>query len=78
MRNWRDDKGMVCESVYKRRFAFLPVLCSSSDKQIWLKWYYKKYNVWNSDIYMNEFDHVDYAESINEEEFMFRKLSGTL
>jgi hypothetical protein len=75
--DWRDDPGLTCKVFYKRKFALLPVSCSDESK-VHLRFYYKKYNMWNTDHYASEYSHTDFVENITEADYMIRKLAETL
>ena len=77
--NWRHDSSLKRTIVYKRRFAFLrPILCQDGTK-IWMKFYYKRYAVWSTDLFQDdEYSHTDFLGNISEEEYVVRKLSEKL
>jgi hypothetical protein len=80
--NWRNDPGLISKSEYRKKFALRPVMCSDNTK-VWMKSYYKKYDLWShGDTSMSRYDegylHTDFIENITEEEFIIRKLAETL
>jgi len=75
--NWRNDPGMTSIVEYRRKFAFLPIICADNTK-VHFAYYYKKYKKWNSDHYGSEYSHTDFIENITEAEYMVRKLAETL
>jgi hypothetical protein len=80
--NWRNDPGLTSKSEYRKRFAFLrPVMCSDGTK-VWMKSYYKKYDLWshgdNVSYYDEGYLHTDFIENITEQEYIIRKLAETL
>lgn len=81
MPSWRDDDGLVSKTVYKRRWAIRPVVCSCGEK-VWFSPYYSKYRVWGSkftdDIDSEEYPHTDFVENITEAEYIVRKLAENL
>lgn len=80
--SWRDDPGMECKVDYRKKFAFLPVICHDGTK-VWLKRYYKKYELWSHKGYgsTQPFDldhgylHTDFIENVSEAEYIIRKLA---
>jgi len=77
--NWRNDSSLKKNIVYKRRFALLrPILCEDGTK-VWLRYYYKRYIVWTTDLFDDdEYSHTDFFGNISEEEYVVRKLSEKL
>lgn len=75
-KTWRDDPGMVCVTSYEKKFAFFPVACSDG-KHVWLTNFYKKYNAWAS-AHNNGSTHIEFTENVSEEDYVVRKLSGSL
>lgn len=73
--NWRS--GLDCENIYKKKFALFPVVCHDGTK-VWLRYYYKKYEIWRDrtrkTLFDTEFPHIDYIESITESEYIVRKI----
>lgn len=75
---WRLEAGLIKKSVYKKRFAFIPCLCSDGTK-VWFKMYYNKFEIWSHPSASEQtFGHKDFIESITEEEYIVRKLAETL
>lgn len=74
--DWRTESSLNKKVVYKKRFALIPVQCA--DGKVWLKFYYRKYNLWFDNFTGSELCHTDYDESITEETYMIRKLAETL
>jgi len=77
--NWRDDPGLKHQTEYRKCFAFLPVRFPNGEK-IWLKHYYKKYDIWGHESYTDwpkEY-HTDFNENITEAEYIIRKLAENL
>lgn len=76
--NWRDDPGLECREVYKRKFAIFPVKCTTDT--VWLKRYYKLFKHWgHRHKYIDKgYGHIDFIENITEEEYICRKLSGKI
>lgn len=77
MADWRDESGIERTSKYKKRYALFPMVLTNGEK-IWLGWYYKKYYLWLSSHVGDEYGHVDFVESISEQEYMLRKLAESL
>jgi len=79
--NWRNDPGLVSKPDYRKRFALRPVMCSDGTK-VWMKFYYKKYELWshgdNVPYHDEEYLHTDFIENITEAEYIVRKLAETL
>ncbi len=75
---WREDSGLTYTRIYKRRFAFLPV--SVTGGKVWLKFYYKKYNIWGHRFAgdLMEGAHPELDEKISEDDYIVRKLAETL
>jgi hypothetical protein len=74
--DWRDE--LTSFFRYKKRFALFPVTCSDGT-EVWLKNYYKKYELWNSDYSPGEeCNHRDFIENISEAEYVVRKLADNL
>ena len=77
---WRDDGGLVKCSIYKKRLAIWPTVCSDG-KKVWLGIYYKKYNIWSYDralLDTTEYGHTEFVETVSEEDYIVRKLAETL
>ena len=76
--DWRD--GLESIPVYKRKFAYLPIVTSADDR-VWMKFYYKKYVSYHTNygaslqVFDDDYQHTDFVENISEEEFVVRKLS---
>jgi hypothetical protein len=68
---WRNDSGLKSENRYKKKFAWLPVMCHGNQK-VWLKSYYKFSQVWYSSITEDGYYHIDYIANLTEEEYMVR------
>lgn len=78
--NWRDEPGLGKAVLYKRRFAIFPTECMCGSV-IWLKFYYKKYEIWgmrSGKIYNDDYAHTDYIGNITEEDYLVKKLAETL
>jgi hypothetical protein len=73
---WREDSSLVCTTIYKRRFAFFPVTVTGGT--VWLKFYYKKYNIWKHQHKMAPGVHSELDEKISEDDYIVRKLAETL
>jgi hypothetical protein len=75
---WRDDSSLTCTSIYKRRFALFPV--HVTDGKVWMKFYYKKYNIWGYKFGDGQYGlaHPELSEKISEDEYIVRKLAETL
>ena len=83
-RTWRDDPGLIFETEYKKKFAWIPVTCENGYR-LWWKSYYKQYNNWGHAYSVNAKDkgylldyHQDFIANITEEEYLIRKLADTL
>ena len=83
---WRDDPGLIFETEYKKKFAWLPVLCKGESKKIWLKTYYTQYFNWGhshsnakgkNGMYESMY-HQEFEANITESEYLVRKLADTL
>lgn len=76
---WRSEQGIVGHSLYKRKWAFRPIICSDGTK-VWLEPYYAYYTVWTSGLFheSDEYGHTDFNENITEAEYIVRKLSDNL
>lgn len=75
--SWRGDPGLTCKIKYKKRYAFLPTLCYGN-KRVWLKNYYKKYEMWyhgRNTLETGDYLHTDFIENVSEEEYIIRKLA---
>ena len=83
-KTWRNDPGLICETEYKKRFAWFPILCKGESKRIWLKTYYKQYMNWGHSFlnikkgYYDSMFHQDFQDNITEEEYLVRKIADTL
>lgn len=83
--SWRDDPGLECKADYRKKFAFLPVMCHDGT-EIWLANYYKKYELWSHQGYGSVksgfpeggYLHTDFIENITEAEYIIRKFAETL
>jgi hypothetical protein len=75
--NWRHESGMIASTRYIKKFAFIKTQCSDGT-EVWLKNYYKKYEVWNSSFLEGEDFHIDFIENITEAEYIIRKLADNL
>lgn len=76
--SWRLEAGLTKKSVYKKKFAIIPRMCSDGTR-VWFKPYYKKYEIWNHPVASEHaLGHKDFIESITEEEYIVRKLAETL
>lgn len=76
--SWRLEAGLTKKSVYKKRFAYVPRLCSDGSS-VWFKMYYDMYEIWNHPAASEQtLGHTDFIESITEEEYIIRKLADTL
>jgi hypothetical protein len=75
--NWRNESDLSHATEYRRRYALWPRTCSDGT-QVWLAYYYKKYEHWTSRYDMQRHGHTDYIESITEAEYIVRKLSENL
>ena len=74
--NWRNDPGLKCEVVYKKKLAWVPITCSDGTR-VWLTYYFKKYNRWLSG-YATLYDfnyHTDFVENVSEAEYITRILA---
>jgi hypothetical protein len=75
--NWRDEMQAIPH--YKKKFAILPIECSDGTK-VWFKFYYSKYQTWNSPHSSKVFDidaeygHTEFVENVNEAEYIVRRL----
>ena len=82
-KSWRDDPGLIYETEYKKKFAWLPVKITGETK-IWLKPFYRKYHNWGHSTSNKRDDkyecmyHRDFVENITEDEYLVRKLADTL
>lgn len=77
MKNWREDSGITMHTVYKKRFAFFPKMCSDGQK-VWFKSYYAEYALYYYDTSRRRSDsgaHTDYIEAHSEETFMIKRLA---
>lgn len=83
---WRNDPGLIFETEYKKKFAWLPVRCNNEEKKIWWKTYYQSFMNWGHSystaksqdgMFMSKY-HQDFLGNITEEEYLVRKLSDTL
>ena len=77
--NWRNDKGLICNIEYRKKFALWRVTCSDGSK-VWLEYYYKRYDHWsNVNQSINDFEpesvHKEYVECITEAEYIVRKIT---
>jgi hypothetical protein len=72
--SWRDDIGLKFHIIYKKKWAYRPIICSAGEK-VWFKNYYSVYRVWSSDIYDDENSHIDFLENITEADYIVRKLA---
>lgn len=70
--NWRDDRQLTSVNIYKKRWAFFPVLCTGNES-VWFKRYYSKYRIWGDAD--DKTAHRDFLENITEAEYIIRKLS---
>lgn len=73
--NWRQDPGLKSTVIYRKKFAYVPVMCNCGTK-VWLKNYYTKYIQWG---YKNDSVdtyglHEDFCENITEAEYIIVKL----
>jgi len=79
--NWRSDPGLSSVSLYKKRFALIPVKCSSGESVLF-KSYYKKFLIWThgdtANLVEENYLHTDFIENITESEYIVRKLAETL
>lgn len=76
--SWRLEAGLTKKSVYKKKFAIVPRVCSDGTR-VWFKTYFDKYEIWNHPVASEEtLGHTDFIESITEEEYIVRKLAETL
>lgn len=78
--NWRNEEGLSSFIIYKKKFAWLRIICSDGSS-VWLRNYYRKYKTWNttyvSGLGDSDYGHTD-IEDITEDEYIIRKLSGNL
>jgi hypothetical protein len=79
--NWRNDPGLSCVVVYKKKFALFPRKCEDGTK-VWLKNYYTKYEYFGFKRSMSSLDihdgdnyHIDQLEDITEAEYIVRRLT---
>ncbi len=76
--NWRDDKGLVHQPLYKKRWALRPITCADGTR-VWLKSYYSYYRLWSTSHFESEdYQHKDFVENITEAEYIVRKLADSL
>lgn len=79
--DWRIVDNLTSRLYYKKRFAVLPVSVHTGEK-IWMMSYYAIYCSWTSRLVLDDpeedHSHHDFVENITKEEFVIRKLSGTL
>jgi len=77
--SWRDDQGLKFQIIYKKKWAFRPIISSAGEK-VWLKNYYSVYRVWSSNVYEEEdgYSHTDFIENITEADYIVRKLAESL
>jgi hypothetical protein len=77
MKDWREDHGISVKIQYMQKFAWLPVRLTDGTKIFWKK-YYKGYQC----LYYREreqsFRNDGYVDSISEEEYLFKTLSGDI
>jgi len=75
--NWRNDPGLISKSEYRKKFALRPVMCSDGTK-VWMKSYFKKYELWShgdkASYYDEGYLHTDFIENITEAEYIVRRL----
>ena len=73
--DWRNESGLKCITTYKKRFSVFPTRCADGTL-LWMKYYYVKYNTWNSRYnYDGSNGHREKIEIIDEETYMMRKLA---
>jgi hypothetical protein len=85
-KTWRDDPGLIFEVEYKKKFAWLPVLCNGETKKTWLKTYYAQYFNWGHSYLQSKVKtsmyepmyHQEFISNITEEEYIIRKIADTL
>jgi hypothetical protein len=73
---WRSSNGLETKTIYKRKFALLPVTCFDGCK-VWLDYYYTKYSILGIKGFPPEgeiYEHKDKIEDINQEEYVVRRL----
>ena len=76
--NWRHEAGLTKKIIYKKKFALTRILCSDGS-DVWLKNYYKKYEIWSdSEIEEYRYRHTDFIENVTEAEYIIRKLADNL
>lgn len=71
---WKNE-GLVCRSMYKRKFAFWPIRIGNI---VFFKFYYKKYHRWGFSALENSDFHEEFVENITAEEYVMRKLAEKL
>jgi len=72
--NWRFDPGLKSSVIYKKRFALISTQCTDGE-YVWLKNYYKKYEIWGPDAPPEGLGHVDFIENITEADYIVRRLT---
>ena len=85
-KTWRDDPGLIFETEYRKKFAWLPVRCDNEKKKIWLTSYYQYFINWghsfssgkSKDGMYESMYHQDFIGNITEQEYVVRKLSDKL
>lgn len=81
-KSWRDDPGLTSHNVYKKRFAYWPVVSSDGIK-IWWDNYYAIYTYWMADhgskiFHEDSMTHNEFNCYITEAEYLVRKLAESL
>lgn len=81
-RDWRTDSTLKCITSYKKKFAYVPKICSDGTR-VWWSNYYTKYNTWVNyciipPTSMTLVGHTDRIEDIPEDTYLIRQLIGNI